>query len=147
MTVQGHATAEPSCHAYLKKAEVVPLNPADIYVVDGDTIKEDRFCALRLRFNDIDAPDRDGHEKCEEEGRLGDKTYERLLALVRAAKTAEYHASGELDKYGRPLGQLILDGNPVGATLANEHLACPSKDGKKENWCAMPFRCSVDKEN
>ena len=140
------AGAASSCTGFTKEPVTIPLDPQAVFVVDGDTIKENRDCAIRLRFDDIDAPDRQGHEKCPEEGALGDKSYERLLILVRAAKAAEYRTSGETDKWGRPLGQLILDGQPVGATLVKEKLACVSQDGKKEDWCAKPVRCSGENQ-
>jgi endonuclease YncB( thermonuclease family) len=138
------AQAAPACTGFTKVPSVLRLDPATVFVVDGDTIREHRDCAINLRFNDIDAPDRQGHEKCPDEGALGDKSYERLLFLVRGAKTAAFHTSGEKDKWGRPLGQLFLDGKPVGQRLVSERLACVSKNGKKENWCAKPMRCSAE---
>lgn len=132
--------AETNCTGFGNEPFALKLTPSEIYVVDGDTIKQ-RFGCENLRFSDMDAPDTNGHEKCHDEGLLGSKSETQLWDMVRAAKTAEFRYDGKRDNYHRPLGVLILDGKPVRDTLIKDGFACPAADPIKEDWCAKPFKC------
>ena len=43
---------------------------------------------------------------------------------------------GEMDRYGRRLVRLSLDGRDVGAVLISEGLAVPYRGGRRIDWCA-----------
>ena len=109
-----------------------PINPADVHVIDGDTIRvHDKKPDVRLvRFN---APET-RRAQCETERRLGAKATRRLRDLV---------CGGNLDfefvpcacspgieettacNYGRRCGMLKANGRDVGAILIEEGLAVP----------------------
>jgi micrococcal nuclease len=82
-------------------------------VVDGDTIKSP--AGVRYRLVGFDCPET-FRAKCDEELALG-------LAASR------------LDKYGRTLATLTVNGRDVGEVLISEGLARAYKGRKRESWC------------
>ena len=111
-------------------ASAEPISPAEIVVLDGDTIRvHDRTPNVRLvGFN---APET-WHAACPAEQAQGDKATQRLRELVRGGKLdLEYvvcscpaGTQGTLAcNYGRNCGILKSDGRDVGAILIEEKLA------------------------
>jgi endonuclease YncB( thermonuclease family) len=130
-------------------ANAEPLNPADIYVVDGDTIIVQ---GKRIRLVGFDAPELGGHAHCGLERMLAARATSRLRQLIRTG--------GNLDlklipcscrpgteatmacNYGRACGLLTVEDEDVGEILMAENLAHPLVCGryscpKREPWC--PF--------
>jgi len=101
-----------------------PVAPADVYVVDGDTIT---VHGKRIRLVGFDAPELGGHARCGLERMLAARATSRLRQLVRTG--------GDLDlklipcscrpgtegtmacNYGRACGVLTVEGEDVGDVL------------------------------
>jgi len=125
-----------------KKPVVVTLDPATVYIVDGDTIRERDECAALWRLSDIDAPETELQKiERQPERDLGIKATARLTILVRRAKTVEFRYSGKPGGHNRPSGKLMVDGRSAGSILKSEGLACQNSQEMKHDWCATPPRC------
>ncbi len=106
-------------------------------VIDGDTL---RINGTRLRLRAIDAPEthRPG---CAAEAALGALATGRLRQLVGEARAIEIRESGDRDRHGRPLVDLLLDGVDAGDVLITEGLAVAYRPGRaawkdrRRHWC------------
>jgi endonuclease YncB( thermonuclease family) len=109
-----------------------PINPADVHVIDGDTIRV-HHKKPDVRLVGFNAPET-RRAVCEAERELGAKATRRLRDLVRGgnldfkfvgcacpAGTEETPACN----YGRRCGTLKANGRDVGAILIEEGLAVP----------------------
>jgi len=124
------ATAAPTAAA----AQSVPINPADVRVLDGDTIAVFNK-QPNVRLVEFNAPETD-RAACPAERELGIRAKDRLFALVRAGNlTFEYvrcscpagtHGTPACN-YGRDCGTLKSNGRDVGNILIDEALAVPFK--------------------
>lgn len=129
--------------AVTASSEVV--NGDRIIVLDGDTValpctKPERGCAEKVRLLDIDTPET-FHPSCEAERIAGLKAKERLAGLIRG-KDVTVTRSGDIDRYGRTLGRLLLIGETdAGAVLRQEGLALKYESGREAklartaHWC------------
>jgi endonuclease YncB( thermonuclease family) len=126
-----------------------PVAPANIYVVDGDTIE---VHGQRIRLIDFDAPELGGHAHCGLERMLAARATSRLRQMIQLSTdidlqivecscrpgTEGTHACN----FGRACGYLTVDGRDVGNVLIAENLAHPYACGryscpKRRPWC--PF--------
>ena len=105
------------------------LQYADIRVTDGDTI---RVGEERIRIANIDTPEMPGRAAC---------AYEADKALAAKARLGQLLSAGEItiardgvDRYGRTLATLRVDGRDVGDQLVAEG-AAQRWDGHKAQWC------------
>lgn len=101
-------------------------------ITDGDTI---RIGKERIRLMGFDTPEvfKPG---CTEEKALGDKATIRLGQLLGSGNvTIERHG---LDKYGRTLALIRVEGKDVGPILIKEGLARARKP--KGGWCTVLAR-------
>ena len=110
------------------------LNTCQVgFVYDGDTVA--LKCGGRevtARIVGLDTPEtRDA--ACDAEFQAGKQATERLRELVTSGKVA-YSRKG-VDKYGRLLINLSVDGTDVADTLINENLAVAYRGGGRINWC------------
>jgi endonuclease YncB( thermonuclease family) len=114
-------------------APIVAVGP--VIIVDGDTIKVD---GVKIRILEIDTPET-YHSRCENELILGLKAKERLRQLVDAGQLS--YAPNGLDRYGRTLAYVYVNGQSVGEVLLREQLALhyypgPSaKAARLSHWC------------
>ena len=122
------------------------FSPADIVVIDGDTISA-RGRVVRLAG--FDAPETGNRARCHHERILADQATARLKSLI---------ANGGLDlrmvpcackpgtegtsacNFGRACGHLSVQGRDVGATLISQGLAKPYLCGAtscppRQVWC------------
>ncbi|MBZ3695495.1 MULTISPECIES: thermonuclease family protein [Phyllobacterium] len=124
-----------------------------IIVIDGDTVAlpckpETGFkhgCAVKVRLKDIDTPEV-SHPTCENELAKGLEAKARLRELISGELVTIKH-TGEIDRYGRSLGWLVLqDGSDIGAILFGEGLALEwtagarSKAARISHWCGAASR-------
>jgi len=100
-------------------------------VIDGDTLVVD---GVRWRLVGIDAPEIT-HAKCPAERALGLRAKARLEQLLAGSAWSLVARPGQVDRYGRLLGVLMLNGSHVGWTLIDEGLARLYYGGKREGWC------------
>ncbi len=103
----------------LSVAAFLAMEPADIVVVDGDTVM---VAGDRVRLLDIDTPEIHS-PSCKAELQLGFKAKTRLQTLVHSAHEIAVRYTDQNDRYGRRLGSLYLDGEDVAGTLLAEGLA------------------------
>ena len=99
-------------------------------VVDGDTLF---VGGAKVRIANIDAPET--HEYgCPAELALGERSANRLRALVNSGTVRLRAADRDVDVYGRRLRTVEVDGVDVGEVLVSEGLARPYHGGRKP-WC------------
>ena len=103
-------------------------------VIDGDTID---FRGQRIRMIDYDAPEI-GEPKCDSERALGHRAKNRLVEILNSG-TVEIRMSGtrDVDRFGRKLRLVTVNGRSVGDTLIAEGLAWPW-EGRRHAWCTGP---------
>jgi endonuclease YncB( thermonuclease family) len=101
-------------------------------VIDGDTLAHG---AERIRIASIDTPERNWRAECEAEARLAELATRRLERLISEAGRIELVRDG-VDRYGRTLGEVVLDARPVSELLISEGYAVPW-EGRRHDWCGM----------
>ena len=99
-------------------------------VIDGDTIRSP--AGVKYRLMGFDAPET-YQARCDEELQLGLKAKARMEQLI-ASGTARL-IEHRLDKYGRTLAELTIDGNDVAETMISEGLARPYHGERRQGWC------------
>ena len=119
-------------HAAARHAAVAwSIDPEDITVIDGDTIRV--YHPPNVRLVGFNAPE-SWNALCEAERQLGVRAAQRLLELVRAGHLDfEYvecscpagKQGTRFCNYGRDCGTLKSNGRDVGAILIQEGLAVP----------------------
>ena len=109
-----------------------PINPADIWVIDGDTVQA-YHQRPNVRLVGFNAPET-RNAACQAEADLGAKATRRLRELVRAGglefeyvrcSCPEFTQGTFACNYGRSCGTLRSNGRDVGTTLIVEGLAVP----------------------
>jgi endonuclease YncB( thermonuclease family) len=132
--------------AFATASAAAPIQPGQIEVVDGDTI---RFGTQVYRLVGFDTPETGLQSRCERERTLAAAATRRLrqlvagggLSLERVPCACQPGTEGtQRCNYGRLCGVLTARGRDVGATLIAEGLArryecgarsCP----RRESWC------------
>jgi endonuclease YncB( thermonuclease family) len=99
-------------------------------VVDGDTIW---LGGEKIRVADIDAPETHP-SRCSEEARLGEAATQRLRQLLNNGAITLAPIDRDVDRYGRKLRIVLVDGRSVGDRLVDEGLARPYGRGGRP-WC------------
>lgn len=111
------------------------VTPADAIedgwrVIDGDTLAHG---AERIRIASIDTPERNWRADCDAEAKLAELATRRLERLITEAGRIELVRDG-VDRYGRTLGEIVLDARPVSEVLISEGYAVPW-EGRRHDWC------------
>ena len=111
-----------------------------VRVVDGDTIDVDidlgfgmTYSNQRIRLSGIDTPEcrtRDDVEK--QFGFLAKRFVESLVGEPGSTCTLQSHAF-EKGKFGRILGDIVVDGKSMSETMIQEHHAVPYYGQSKED--------------
>ncbi|MEO8175455.1 MAG: thermonuclease family protein [Sphingomicrobium sp.] len=99
-------------------------------VVDGDTLW---LGGQKIRVADIDAPETHG-PRCPAEQELGDRATQRLRQLLNGGAVSLQAIDRDIDRYGRKLRIVLVDGRSVGDILVDEGLARPYAGGRRP-WC------------
>ena len=99
-------------------------------VIDGDTLAHG---AERIRIASIDTPERNWRADCDAEAKLAELATRRLERLITEAGRIELVRDG-VDRYGRTLGEIVLDARPVSEVLISEGYAVPW-EGRRHDWC------------
>lgn len=118
-----------------------------IIVIDGDTVAlpcivPARGCAEKIRIAPIDAPET-RNARCDNELRAGLRAKERLASILRSG-SVEVLRIGQLDRYGRTLGDLRTKAGMISAILLREGLVLPYQGGaqaksrRMAHWCPRP---------
>lgn len=107
----------------------VAIASAEIRITDGDTF---RVREERIRIANIDTPEMPGRARCADEGQLALKAKARLGQLL-AAGPVTIDREG-VDRYGRTLALVHVNGTDVGEQLIAEGAARPWM-GHRQPWC------------
>lgn len=102
-------------------------------VIDGDTI-EDAASGARYRLANIDAPETGDGAKCFHEGQRGELSKLVAMRLVQAAHKVEVRETFRVDRYGRRVAFVSVDGRDVGKFLISKGLA-RNWLGQRLRWC------------
>ncbi|NKK58804.1 thermonuclease family protein [Rhizobium leguminosarum bv. viciae] len=117
----------------------VACSPADVIVIDGDTIV---VRGEHIRIEGINAPELKG--KCREEKVRALRARSRLMELLpRAEVGIDRHG---FDRYRRTLAFVSADGEPVGDVLMREGLArkwVQTYNGQEEPWCQSDVNAAL----
>ncbi len=105
--------------------------PSAFIVVDGDTLRSP--AGVRYRLLGLDAPET-ARAESDEELMLGMKAKWRLQTLI-ASGEARIIEKGKLDKFGRTLATLTVNGKDIAETLIAEGLARPYHGQRRASWC------------
>lgn len=101
-----------------------------LYVIDGDTV---RISEERIRLIGIDTPEMKGRADCLAERLLADQATKRARELLGGPGIV-IHRSGKLDRYGRSLATITVNGQDYGEMMIAEGLAI-KWPGKRVDWC------------
>lgn len=101
-----------------------------LVVVDGDTLKRE---GAYIRIENIDAPESGWRASCDAERMLAVKAAETLAALMKRGEV-KVVATG-VDRYGRTLARVSVDGEDVGERLVAAQVAAPWR-GRRHDWCS-----------
>lgn len=107
---------------------------AAIRVIDGDTI-EDQAADITYRLENIDTPETGPRARCVAERDAGNRAKERVRTLIAEAQAFAIRPTGRIDRYGRSIAFVMVDGHDLGETLIAQGLARPWR-GRREPWCA-----------
>lgn len=118
-----------------KNSSTVPksrkVDAGEIITIDGDTIK---FEESNIRLTGFDTPEI-MHSKCDFEKNLGLEAKLYLSNLIRESRSVVINFEQRKDKFGRKLGQLIVDERNVADVLIGAGLARKYSSGKRGSWC------------
>lgn len=103
-------------------------------IIDGDTL-EDTATDVTYRVVNIDTPETGSRARCSNERNLGARATREVRALVARAAAIEFRPTGRIDRYGRTIAFVLIDGRDLGEMLIAEGLARPWR-GRREPWCA-----------
>ncbi len=102
-------------------------------VIDGDTL-EDMREDITYRVVNIDTPETGSRARCTAERELGDRATAAVRTLISQTRRVEMRPTGRIDRYGRTIAFIVLDGDDMGETLIAAGLARPWR-GRREPWC------------
>ena len=99
-------------------------------MIDGDTIA---IGEERIRIENIDTPETGGRAACAEERRLASAATRQARAYFSEAGSISIRRSG-VDRYGRTLATVRLDGRDYGRLMIADGLAVRWA-GRQHEWC------------
>ncbi len=135
--------------AAAQQGQSVALDPGEIEVVDGDTIRvargyrlgpDDPIGHTRIRLLAIDTPELH-NPRCANERVQGRAAADKLRELLQRAAVARIVLTGDRDKHRRPLARLLLGDSDVADILLRDGLALPWHPGRPAwvqrglHWC------------
>lgn len=126
----------------LSTANADTISPAQIRVIDGDTVQ---LGTERIRLLEIDAPEIHT-PRCEAEAARGAEATRFVERLVASGRDINVERSGKQDKYGRTLAHLSVNGEDVGQALLTAGLAVRWRPGhaawveRERHWCGTTGR-------
>jgi endonuclease YncB( thermonuclease family) len=115
----------------LSTGETKRLQPASIYVLDGDTID---VAGKRFRLVGFDTPET-YEPQCDNELALGNAATKRLRDLVESGQPLDLVILPGLDDYDRNLARFYVGGKNLADILTAEGLARAYQGGRRQSWC------------
>ena len=109
------------------------VTATSLRIIDGDTL-EDTASDVTYRVVNIDTPEAGQRARCSGEHNLAARATRQVRALVARAAAIEFRPTGRIDRYGRTIAFVLIDGRDLGEMLIAEGLARPWR-GRREPWC------------
>lgn len=103
------------------------------HAIDGDTLRDDAT-GERFRLIRIDAPESGQGARCPAEAALAQRATHAARQAILGARQVQARLSGRIDRYGRTLASISLDGRDLAQLLLDQGLARPWT-GRREAWC------------
>lgn len=123
----------------------VQVTAERLRVIDGDTVA---LAGVRVDLGPVSLPPDEvsvrllGYDtpetrraECAAEAELGHAATAELEDMIASGARLVLHVDGELDRYGRLLARLEVDGVDVGDALMGLGMARPYDGGRREGWC------------
>jgi micrococcal nuclease len=110
-----------------------PARHASVRMIDGDTLI-DRVSGTTYRIANIDTAEAGDNARCAAERRHASRATDEARRLVSTAERVEFRPTGRIDRYGRTIALILIDGRDLGEALIAEGLARPWR-GRRESWC------------
>lgn len=129
-------------HAQGRNIEAVEHSWRVIRVVDGDTVQFEAPWVpapipqrISVRVFGVDTPEKGHRAQCPREAALGQRATEYTTRAITSASNVTVMLR-EWDKYGgRVLGDIMVDGRSLRASLIREGLAREYFGEAKTSWC------------
>lgn len=123
----------PNSPVHASPSIAMTVTRPNIRVIDGDTIEE-RTSGVIYRLANVDTPETGDRARCTAERQLGNQAKSAARSLVGGAQSLEILPSGRVDKYGRTIAYVKVDGQDLGVILIARNLA-RQWSGRREPWC------------
>jgi micrococcal nuclease len=106
-----------------------------LQVIDGDTyvVLLDGV-SKRVRLANADTPETGDRARCPEELEVGNRAKEWVRDQV-AKRRVEVRPTGKIDKYGRVIAYVTLDGQDLGELLVKNGLGRAYRGERRMTWC------------
>lgn len=117
-------------------ASIVKAEPARVVrIIDGDSIVvEITGTPTTLRVTGLDTPET-WQARCSSERQRGDAATAFARELMPPGKWVDVQLTGRLDKYGRALGSVTVNGEDYARTMITRGLGVAYNGGKRRDWC------------
>lgn len=113
--------------------DATPTRPSAYRVIDGDTIAV-RATEEHIRLANIDTPERGERAHCDAERQAAERATRAARSLFQNAQAIEPVRVGRLDRYGRTIAFVHIDGRDMGEIMIEGGYARPWR-GRREAWC------------
>lgn len=135
LPAEGDPTPAPASEQSSGKSSAAerPSAARQIRVIDGDTIR-DMAADITYRIVNIDTPETGSRARCVAERELGNRATQQARTLITEAGIVDVRPTGRIDRYGRTIAYVVVDGRDLGETLIAAGLARPWR-GRREPWC------------
>jgi endonuclease YncB( thermonuclease family) len=114
--------------------KILRVVDADTFVVSAPFLPPPLKPQMPMRLSNADAPGIGRWANCDKENNLGHiaKTY--VENLLNRSNTQKINLVG-IDKYGRLLGNVLIDNKSLSDYLIENNLGKSYKGGTKSSWC------------
>lgn len=101
------------------------------WVIDGDTVN---FRGERIRIENLDAPEIGDRSRCALERKRGYAAKRQAIRLVKQGSKFTIYGRDHVDRFGRTVARLQIDGRDFGELMVRAGVARPWRGGPS-NWC------------
>nr|QMP83028.1 MAG: hypothetical protein [Caudoviricetes sp.] len=113
---------------------IIRIVDADTYIVSAPFLPDPLKKEMPLRLAGVDTPGVKRWANCDKENAKGEFAKHYVEGMVERAKTQQIKLQA-IDKYGRLLGRVVLDGKDLSETLIRRNLGRKYDGEKKQSWC------------
>jgi endonuclease YncB( thermonuclease family) len=109
----------------------IAARPDRPWVIDGDTVI---WRGKHIRIENLDAPEIGDRSRCKLERERGYGAKRYAIRLMQAGRTFEVYGFDHIDRFGRTVARLKVDGRDFGDLMMAAGVARPWRGGTS-NWC------------